>query len=753
MEKGENRKKEFACVVLFAIFSAVLRSLLTNYDKIMSIYPDELVYYGISKSLFNGTGILVHGNSFSVQNIAYSFFLTPFMMIENSITRLKIIMLANRLLLSSSVVPVWLICKEFSLKKKYRMLPVVIILLWPDMAMSGVLMAENLYWPLTIWAVYFIFKFLKTAYIRYVIPAGLMSYLAYFCKEVAICLPLAMLGYFLIYPVIQRLLFKENIKITYNKKNLLGLVIYLCLFVGGYIFVKQFLFYGETNAYANANTMGLNAILSVYNFMYMLYAFLYYLIAIILAFGIFPICYSIVFYKYLDKLTQKVIVFLFVFLSGSALMIAYTITVREELGTMVMRVHLRYISAFVAILIPLFFKIAQALQDCEINGEWEKKLFWVLGAYSIVLLFLFKGAAPGASIEHCAISYYDLVQSTVNTVTANRENSYIFYPFASVVNLFVVFLVFKINIHIVKQKSVSLFIITLIVVNCINNYATEKKIYEVHSANSAMVSEMSNINDWFHENGVIHENILYIGESDKFSSTRKIFDTYFDGTNIITMSSGKIDEHQRLMNTALNVDDFKFTEVIWERSYDDISNVCYIIAEKAGVSGLTISNVDEITELSAETYIVYQNRDSTKLTIMSPEPDIQIWFYGSNYNCNLYDLQGISGMEAEYTWTDGVKVSFNIPAAPKSSYVHACITVGGTYNGKQDYSIISGAKCLMTDTINGGGKIEFDVPVINGQIAFDIMLPNALSPKEKGESEDPRDLSLQLLNASFFYES
>lgn len=749
--KEDDRGRELLGIFVLVIFSTILRFLVTNYDKIMSIYPDELIYYGVSKSIFNGTDILVHGNPTSIQNIAYSFFLIPFMMIEDSVIRIKVITFANGLLLASSVFPVWLICKELSLKKNDRILSVVIILLWPDMATSGVLMAENLYWPLIVWTIYFIIRFMRTEQIRYAIPAGMMSYLAYFCKEVAICLPLALVGYYVVYPAVQRVLFKENPRKLYNKRNLSGLIIYICVFAAGYIGAKKFLFLGGTNAYANENTVGLGAVMSAYNLVYMLYAFLYYLIAIILASGIFPVCYSIALYRYLDKVTQKVITFLLIFLSGSALVIAYTITVREELGTVAIRIHLRYIAMFVVIFIPLFFKAIQTVQQIESDVKWKSNVFLVLGIYWIVFLFIFKGVASGATTEHCAISYYDLVRSAKSILSINRENAYTFYPFAAVLNVLIVVLTYKINKHIIKKKSVMLFTIGIISACCINYCITERKIYQVHSANSEMVSEMSDINSWFQQNGAIHANVLYIGASGKFSQLRKTFDTYFDGTNILTISSERIDEHQRLLNDTIHVDDLKLTEVIWEKNYGNISNIEYIIAERAGVSGLTISNVDEIEEISADAYIVYRNLDSKKLTLTSPAPDMEIWFYGNNYNCNLYDLQGVSGREEEYTWTDGAKVSFNIPAAPGAASVHSCITVGGTYNGRQEYSIISGSQYLLSDAISGGGKIEFDVPVIDGQIRFDIFLPNAVSPKEKGESEDARKLSLQLLNASFTY--
>lgn len=53
--------------------------------------------------------------------------------------------------------------------------------------------------------------------------------------------------------------------------------------------------------------------------------------------------------------------------------------------------------------------------------------------------------------------------------------------------------------------------------------------------------------------------------------------------------------------------------------------------------------------------------------------------------------------------------------------------------------------CITKDTICGETQIEFDViPDENGYVELTFTFPDAISPKELGESDDTRQLAIQL---------
>lgn len=741
------RHKKYIVLLLFVLLASTVRFFIISYDTALEIYPDELIYYNIAKDLYHHSPLSIHGNLFSLQNIAYSIFLMPFMLIENSVIRIRVIMFANALILSSCAFPVFLICREISLEKKYRWMSVLIILLWPDMSMNATLMAENLYWPLVLWTIYFFIKFMKTESAKFSIPAAIFSYMSYFCKEVGICLPLALISCYIIYYLIQRIFWKQTVKI--NRQFFWSLLAYYGTFAGLFVLIKQLFFAGNINLYTN--TLFGNALSGTYNIMYFLYSLIYYLLAIILAFGIFPIIYMIGFYKYLDKITQKLTIFSLVFLTGSALMIVFMITVREDLGAEIPRIHLRYIAVFAAILMPLFFKVIQTLRNVQISNICKKRILFWLSLIMVSLFFQFKGPGVGVSIEHSALTYYDVVREHLGTREMDLDNAYIFYLYVIVINLFLIFFVFSINYQMLYKNTIKYFITAIIIVNCVNNYAVTKKIYMAHTVDSFMIAEMSDINDWFHRNNMLQENILYIGDANTFSKYRKIFDTYFDGTNITAVSSVQFSE-QLLEKELSNIEEYTFIEPLFGKPYEDVTNINYIIIENAEMSGLALTDVNEITELSGNTYKVYQNRDKDKLNIKSLKSELDINFFGDAYNCLPYVLQGISWMENGYSWTDGREFEMNVPIKTTSNSVHIRISVVGTYNGDQAYMVLSEGNCILSDVLNGAGEIEFDLPVTNKNISYQILLPNAVSPKSIGENDDPRILAIKISKVSIVFQ-
>lgn len=75
------RHKKYIVLLLFVLLASTVRFFIISYDTALEIYPDELIYYNIAKDLYHHSPLSIHGNLFSLQNIAYSIFLMPFMLI------------------------------------------------------------------------------------------------------------------------------------------------------------------------------------------------------------------------------------------------------------------------------------------------------------------------------------------------------------------------------------------------------------------------------------------------------------------------------------------------------------------------------------------------------------------------------------------------------------------------------------------------------------------------------------------------
>lgn len=748
MNIGKRKSKDFISLILIFILATIIRFLFSNYYKVMLTYGDELIYYSIAKSLFQHNGVTVHGNLFPIQNIAYSIWLSFFMVIPNAILRMKAMTFFNAILLSSSIFPVWLICNEISLEKKYRWLSILIILTWPDMAANASLMSENLFWPLFLWTIFFVIKSLNTYSLKYYSFAGIMSYLTFFCKESALCIPLAFLSYSIIYPFIKRRILGESSE----KKSIYGMFIYLALFFALYITVKYFFFNNNNNFYSGL--IDIKFITKPYNLGYLLYGFVYYLIAVTLAFGILPLIYPLVTYKQLDLLTQKIITFILIYILGTSLMIALTITVREDLGRITPRIHLRYIAPLIAVMIPLFFNSFQLIRNYKTIQIILKNIFIIFFLYGIVLLFIFKGPYGFCFMEHNALHYYDIIIAQLKNILVHNNNQYIAYILCpAIINLLIIIIMLGVNKQIIVKSKLTFFIYIIILANCVNNYSATNN-YRRTLVDTSIITEMSAINDWFHSNNVLKKNILYIGSPDPLTTSWKVFDAYFDGTDIITATTTDLAVQIFSNDKIISPEDYIFNEVIWKRQYDGVSDIDYIIIEASELPSLIINNVAKIADISGNNYIVYQNLDTHILDITpnAPIPDFDIYFYGNKSNYKEFISQGISEMESTYSWTEGKQLSVNMPVnITDATSIHVCIIVKGTY-GLQKYSIISNNDNILSSSIDGPGIIEFDIPLVNESISFNILLPDAVSPKEKGESEDPRELALQISKLNLYYK-
>ena len=138
-----DRRTIFILTVILFIISSAIRSYFACFPKSIGIYPDEIRYIGISRSLFNGTGILVHNFHMDFDQILYSVFLMPFNSIKDQILQINAIGVFNSILVSSVFFPAFLLGRKIIKKNSIVLLLLCTIFLLPDLAMSITFMSEE----------------------------------------------------------------------------------------------------------------------------------------------------------------------------------------------------------------------------------------------------------------------------------------------------------------------------------------------------------------------------------------------------------------------------------------------------------------------------------------------------------------------------------------------------------------------------------------------------------------------------------
>ncbi|MBM3275095.1 MAG: glycosyltransferase family 39 protein, partial [Candidatus Sericytochromatia bacterium] len=118
------------------------------------IFPDELVYTKLARSLFETGQTLFRGEYLNFPTLLYPLLLVPFEGAPDAIVAFRLIQALNVLLMTSAIIPVYLLARNFMTPRISLGLAVLSQLLastlYADFAMT-----ENLFFPVLLWSAYF----------------------------------------------------------------------------------------------------------------------------------------------------------------------------------------------------------------------------------------------------------------------------------------------------------------------------------------------------------------------------------------------------------------------------------------------------------------------------------------------------------------------------------------------------------------------------------------------------------------------
>lgn len=743
------------CILLHTVFLYGI----CDFRKSIETYGDELVYYSIARSLFYGKGLKVHGVSFQFQNLAYSYFLVPFFYISNSVSRIHVITLANAFLMSLSIIPVWFICKELKLKKKYTWFVVILVMVWPDMFTAGTMMSENLYWVLSLTAMYYCIKAILSCKKSYSCIAAIFCYLAYFCKEVAICFALAYVVSSILTPCSEGMLdfyslqnssanVLERIKISYKKFFENKIWVNLFVFIITYIFMlfifKKILFKEVGSFYTGI--IDFSFVSDRYSTLYILYGFLYYVLASILAFMIYPVLYPIVHYRKIGQEARKVYVYLLLLLTGTIMVIVLTITVREDLGRIIPRIHLRYIAPMIGLFLPAFFK---SISDVEADSKYIKKnkkiimiacvLFW------IVSTLFYKGILGGCVNENAGLALSQYITTHIENLSIIENETVIFHSVSIITSLglAILFIIWNWFEHFKRRYFPLILFLTFVFLSIANFSVGTLNLYQSYEIDDQKVCEMNLINSYFQNQDLENKNIMYICEHWG-TKNAKIYDTYLDGVNTFEMSyESLIDKISEKGKDHILIPEVDFEEAVWAIPYH-INTIDYFISNTGSFHlDSVIGNLEIIPEISGENFTVYINKNPYQISLPT-EKFIEINFEAENYNAPLFVKSGVSHCEGEYSWTDGEKMQVKTFVSNTVDALDVHFYLSEIFNGQQEVIVYQGKNLVWDEIVTDAKEFQFTLSPIDGDCSFNVFFPNAVSPNELGLSQDERKLAFAL---------
>ncbi len=512
--KNSQRQLFIFAAILF-ISSIILRSCLAVYDKRLQTYNDELRYWQIAKSIWNNGNFDIYSVKNNFSKIFYSVLLAPFFAIKNSILRVKAISAFNAFLVSSSLMPGYLIAKRITKNKYASAISLIILFLLPDMCYSMTFMSETLYLPMGLWQIYFTICLVQEKNIKrktvFSVLNGIYSYLLYLTKEVSLIFVIA----YCIIEIAPVLTERKN-----TKRRIIPLLCYIISFGLAFVLAKATIFSGMGNSYSQTSLSQLD---SLYKLEYFIYALIYNGIFVVIAYFFFPLIYPAIRFKSLDRTKKVLFLYTILCILLNMAIIAFTITVREDLGKIAPRQHHRYYA-------PLFYPLVLIFFDCLFTDKTkeEKSLKWV-APVSVVFMVL-AAAVPKipstiVNVDSTIIKYYLKLttQSFKNISDGFGEliinNGLVFFKIiviAAAVTGTVVICIKN------KKAAAVYFTFLILMTEGINNFITADTFKKSTSVTHSQQDEAYRLDNYLKN---VNGNILFI-QNELYSADSKLADTY-----------------------------------------------------------------------------------------------------------------------------------------------------------------------------------------------------------------------------------
>jgi len=396
------------CAAVFFVLAFALRLLCGSRLGPIAIQylPDEFRYLHLARSIAEGGPLLIRGLPADFQKILYPLMISPaFLLARDPVAQIKIIEAINCLLMASMMFPLALLVKKLTAQPAVLLMTLLFAAVLPDFIYAAAVMAEPLYWPLCAWVFYFFHRAMaeqkEPKRLCLFAAFGFITWLAYLTKEIAAAFALAVVAILLMEGMRDR---------SRLAKNGLALTLYLSAFFMPFMIVKQAVFPSVGNSYAGSQSgwdqIGLSALKSPDAVIYMLYSAAVLLMAAILSFYILPVILPLFRLRRMNEKKRRMYlfaVFSLVIIVGA---MAYTVSIREDRGDPLPRLHMRLLAPIVIPFIILCFDFLLSPRSTRQKRAPGKQQGLILMAVFCTLLLILLPSVPkdDAWLDHASFS-------------------------------------------------------------------------------------------------------------------------------------------------------------------------------------------------------------------------------------------------------------------------------------------------------------------------------------------------------------
>ena len=393
---SKKKIKGWAAVALVFLVCAVVYGLLSSYPRELAVYSDELRYLDVARSLLQGRGLRVRNMPSDYQKILYPLCILPALLLRTTAAQITAIGWLNAVYMASAVFPAYALARAMRLSPRRTAFLVGVTAVLPTMSAAATFMSETVFLPLSLWQVYFFLRAMLAApraRVGWCAAAGAFCYLLYLNKEVAL--------YYLIAWVLVRGWVWWHDKAGWRAELACNAAL-LGSFLACFVLAKVTLFRGLGNSY---NQTGW---LTGEQWRFLPFALVCDALFTVLAFWVYPVLLPLCGLhrprRGSDARRTQLPLFLLLCLGIGVAVIAWSITVREDLHDPSPRQHMRYLEP---LLIPLLAVTMDTLDEALTPAR--KRLLAALTAlWGIGFAVVCRAIGAGAG-DNTLLQWFDFV--------------------------------------------------------------------------------------------------------------------------------------------------------------------------------------------------------------------------------------------------------------------------------------------------------------------------------------------------------
>lgn len=241
----EGRLSLIKVVLIYVVFVVIGFIYVSRFTIPVHIRTDEELYLSMARSFHAGQGFMQYGQSLNYSSVLYSVIISAAYYFYSPEHILLIIRCINVLIMFSAVFPAYMLCKAVTGDDKISVLAASVCALMPELAMSGYIMQETLYYPMLLWAFYFMYLDMAGERVSYrTVMTSVLYILVFWTKTVGFIFPIIYAGWTLLAAV------KRKTPKPLLKAAVIAITC-LIMLVLGHFFVYAVNMGGGTNHYSS----------------------------------------------------------------------------------------------------------------------------------------------------------------------------------------------------------------------------------------------------------------------------------------------------------------------------------------------------------------------------------------------------------------------------------------------------------------------------------------------------------------------